>query len=101
MPASASEWIALLGVNVISGMLAGLLARRSGRVLIAVAILLILNPFVVYFAPPLIAGRDLAEHRAWVGLIVPKLFVLGLPLVLLPAAVTFVARQYVFRKEES
>ena len=69
--------------------------------LVAATILLIFNPVIVYFLPPLVAGHDLAEHRAWAGLIIPKLFVLGLPIFLVPAAATFFARQYVSRKAKS
>ena len=101
MPASASEWVALLGINILSGILVGSLIRRTTPTLVGVTILVIFNPVIVYFLPPLVAGHDLAEHRAWAGLIIPKLFVLGLPLVLVPAAAIFFARHYVSRKAKS
>ena len=101
MPTSASEWVALLGINIVGGVLVGSLIRRIAPALVTVAILLIINPVLVYYLPPVFASHGLAEHHTWARLIIPKLFLFGLPLVLVPAAATFFARQYVSRKAKS
>jgi hypothetical protein len=101
MPTSLSEWACLLVVSTLVGAAVGAFARRLPTVIVGVIVLQFVAAPLIYYAPPLLEHRPMAEYQAWQFLIIPMIAIQSAILSFLAALLVLRLRRVLGKRGEN
>lgn len=100
MPLDASEWLLLLIINILTGVLIGILAKRIVQLIIMIIIISPINAIIIYYGSILLHSTDLDEAHAWLGLALPTIIIWVLPIISIIAVISFLLKKQIRNKNQ-